>query len=30
MKIRLLDYKGEEKFCEIPDNTEEIIIDVVI
>lgn len=29
MKIRLLDYAGTEKFCEIPDDTEEIAIDII-
>lgn len=29
MKIRLLDYANREKFCEIPDNTEEIEINVI-
>ncbi len=29
MNIRLLDYKGKEYFCEIPDDTEEIIIDII-
>ncbi len=29
MNIRLLNYKGKEYFCEIPDNTEEINISIV-
>ena len=29
MKIRLLDYKYDEHFVEIPDNTEEIVIEVI-
>lgn len=29
MKIRLLDYKYDEHFVEIPDDTEEIIIEVI-
>lgn len=29
MKIRLLDYLNEEFFCEIPDNTEEITIQII-
>ena len=29
MKIRLLDYMKEEHFVEIPDDTEEIIINVI-
>ena len=29
MKIRLLDYSGKEQFVEIPDNTQEIVIDIL-
>lgn len=29
MKIRLLDYASNEKFCEIPDDTKEIAISVI-
>ena len=29
MKLRLLDYTGEEYFCEVPDNTEQVIINIV-
>lgn len=29
MKIRLLDYKYDEHFVEIPDDTEEIVINVI-
>lgn len=29
MRIKLLDYKNREKFCEIPDDTEEIAISVI-
>lgn len=29
MKLRLLDYEGTEHFCEVPDNTEQVIINIV-
>ena len=29
MKLRLLDYAGREYFCEVPDNTEQVIINIV-
>ena len=29
MKIRLLDYSGKEQFVEIPDDTQEIVIDIL-
>ena len=29
MKLRLLNYAGEEHFCEIPDDTQEIVIDIL-
>lgn len=29
MKLRLLDYAGEEYFCEVPDNTEQVTIDII-
>lgn len=29
MKIRLLDYEDKEFFCEIPDDTQEIVINVI-
>ena len=29
MKLRLLDYAGREYFCEVPDNTEQIIINII-
>lgn len=29
MKLRLLDYNGDEHFCEVPDNTEEITINII-
>lgn len=29
MKLRLLDYTGKEYFCEVPDNTEQVTINIV-
>lgn len=29
MKLRLLDYAGKEYFCEVPDNTEQVTINIV-
>ena len=29
MKLRLLDYAGREYFCEVPDNTEQVTINIV-
>lgn len=29
MKLRLLDYKGKERFCKIPDNTEQVTINII-
>ena len=29
MKLRLLDYLGKEYFCEVPDNTEQVTINIV-
>ena len=29
MKLRLLDYAGKEYFCEVPDNTEQVIINII-
>lgn len=29
MKIKLLDYSGEEHYVEIPDNTDELVITIV-
>ena len=29
MKLRLLDYAGIEHFCEVPDNTEQVTINIV-
>lgn len=29
MKLRLLDYSGKEFFCEVPDSTEQITIDII-
>lgn len=29
MKLRLLNYAGEEYFCEVPDNTEQITINII-
>ena len=29
MKLRLLDYEGTEHFCEVPDNTEQVTINIV-
>lgn len=29
MKIRLLDYRGREHFCEVPNNTKQIVINIV-
>lgn len=29
MKLRLLDYAGKEYFCEVPDNTEQIVINII-
>ena len=29
MKLRLLNYAGEEYFCEVPNNTEQVTIDII-
>ena len=29
MKLRLLNYAGEEYFCEVPDNTEQVTINMI-
>lgn len=29
MKLRLLDYAGGEHFCEVPDDTEQVTINIV-
>lgn len=29
MKLRLLDFAGNEHFCEVPNNTEQVIIDII-
>lgn len=29
MKLRLLDYARGEYFCEVPDNTEQVIINII-
>lgn len=29
MKLRLLDYAGKEHFCEVPDNTEQVTINII-
>ena len=29
MKLRLLNYAGEEYFCEVPNNTEQITINII-
>lgn len=29
MKLRLLDYAGKEYFCKVPDNTEQVTINIV-
>ena len=29
MKLRLLNYAGEEYFCEVPDNTEQVTINII-
>lgn len=29
MKLRLLDYAGKEYFCEVPNNTEQVTINIV-
>ena len=29
MKLRLLDYAGREYFCEVPNNTKQVTIDII-
>ena len=29
MKLRLLNYAGEERFCEVPNNTEQVTINII-